>query len=299
MRNMRVNYAAVGGFVLVMLTALVVVVALLTGRTGTTDGYTTRFANVAGVKFGTKVTYEGYVVGQVEKIDPVRDGALTTFILTVEVRRGWGIPKDSTARITSSGLLSAVIVDIRGGTSPVMLAPGTEIASAGGGNLFDTLSNVAGEMSDLNQTALKPLLTTLTARINAAGDLLEKQAPDILANLLAISTDLAQKTPRVTANLDSASGVLAHRLATEDNAKRIESTLAALDKMTNGNQAAVDASIKDLRYSLQAVARNIDSVSYNLEGTARNLNEFSRQLRDNPAVLLQGHPAVEGGGQHK
>ena len=50
MRNVRVNYAVVGGFVLGMLGVLVGVVALLTGRTGATDTYATRFANVTGVK---------------------------------------------------------------------------------------------------------------------------------------------------------------------------------------------------------------------------------------------------------
>jgi phospholipid/cholesterol/gamma-HCH transport system substrate-binding protein len=42
------------------------------------------------------------------------------------------------------------------------------------------------------------------------------------------------------------------------------------------------------------VARNIDSVTYNLESTSRNFNEFSRQLRENPGVLIGGtKPARE------
>ena len=39
MNNNKVNYVIVGGFVLAMLAGLIVSLALLTGRTGATDGY--------------------------------------------------------------------------------------------------------------------------------------------------------------------------------------------------------------------------------------------------------------------
>ena len=71
---------------------------------------------------------------------------------------------------------------------------------------------------------------------------------------------------------------------------------AAEDHRETRGLPAADVLLKDLRYSLQAVARNIDSVTYNLEGTARNMNEFSREIRQDPAVLLGGgRPREETG----
>ncbi|MDP7667464.1 MAG: MlaD family protein, partial [Rhodospirillales bacterium] len=110
MRSGKVNYLIVGGFVIVMMTALVVSVALLTGRTGATDGYFTVYRNVTGVKFGTQVLYEGYPIGQVETVTPVEAEGGMRFRVEYTVREGWLIPEDSVAQIAAPGLLSALTI---------------------------------------------------------------------------------------------------------------------------------------------------------------------------------------------
>lgn len=310
MKDARINYAIVGAFVLVMLVAGAVSIALLTGRTGASDTYFTTLNNVTGVKYGTKVTYEGFVVGQVEDIAPLRDGTKTRFRVTLSVREGWGIPADSVARAAASGILAAMAVDIRGGNSATMLTEGAEIPGGPSANIFAVMNEMAGQVADLNQNALKPLLTTLNVRADALGKVLEEQAPEILANLAKITTDLAVKTPRITSDVERMTNTLSTKVVTEPNAERIsqsienvadltaglkdsrhkvDAVLNSLDKVVSGNRHEMDAAIKDLRYTLQAVARNIDSVTYNLEGTTRNLHEFSRQVRDNPGVLIGGN----------
>lgn len=63
MNGGKLNYVVVGAFVLAMLVALVVSLAVLMGRTGATDDYYAVYRNVTGVKFGTQVLYEGYPIG--------------------------------------------------------------------------------------------------------------------------------------------------------------------------------------------------------------------------------------------
>lgn len=309
MKDVRINYVIVGGFVLSMLVALLVVIALLTGRTGSTDTYITHLSNVQGVKYGTKVTYEGFVVGQVEDIVPLRSDGRTSFRLVLAVRENWPIPEGSIARVASSGILAAMTVDIKGGASEKMLAPGSQIPGGPAANIFATMNEMAGQVAVLNQQGLLPLLANINQRVDSIGSILEKQAPDLLANLLAISSDLAVKTPRITADVQKMTGTLSNQVLTEQNAGRISQTLdnvqqltaglkdsrakvdavlTALDKAVEKNGPTVEASLKDLRYTLQSVARNIDSVTYNLESTSRNFNEFSRQLRENPGVLIGG-----------
>ncbi|MGE5477671.1 MAG: MlaD family protein [Bacteroidales bacterium] len=315
MKDVRINYVIVGGFVLSMLAALLVVIALLTGRTGSTDTYITHLANVQGVKYGTKVTYEGFVVGQVEDIVPLRADGRTSFRLVLAVRENWPIPEGSVARVASSGILAAMTVDIKGGASEKMLAPGSQIPGGPAANIFATMNEMAGQVAVLNQQGLLPLLANINQRVDSLGTLLEKQAPDLLANLTIISADLAAKTPRITSDVQKMTGTLSGQVLTDQNAQRIGQTLAnvqeltaglkdsrhkvdavlsALDKAVEKNGPTLEASLKDLRYTLQSVARNIDSVTYNLESTSRNFNEFSRQLRENPGVLIGGtKPARE------
>ena len=46
--------------------------------------------------------------------------------------------------------------------------------------------------------------------------------------------------------------------------------------------------MSDLQHTLETVARHVDAISHNLEVTTHNMNEFSRQLRENPGVLVRG-----------
>ena len=60
------NYVIVGAFVLLMLLALVLWIALLSGRTGATDRYTIAYTNVMGLAEGAPVSFQGYRIGKVE-----------------------------------------------------------------------------------------------------------------------------------------------------------------------------------------------------------------------------------------
>lgn len=322
MRDDRINYLLVGGFVVAMVAALVIAIAAVSGRTGSTDAYFASYDNVAGVRYGTKVLYEGFAVGQVEEIKPERDGGKVRFTMRLAVTRGWPIPEDSVARIAASGLLSAIAIDIKGGSSGTLLKPGAHILSQPGGNLFAAVSDIATEVTALSHTALRPLIETLNRTMTAFGPVLEQRAPQLFDNLIALSADLAVKTPRISTNVeemtngmnrlfspantqkaedaldnaDKATANLAELTRSLKSSKaKVDQLLTTLDKAAADNSDTVTQSLRDLRYSLQAVARNIDSVTYNMEGAARNMNEFSREIREDPGLLLGGHPHGDTG----
>lgn len=322
MKNSQINYVVVGGFVLVMVVALLASIALLTGRTGATDPYFAVYDNVSGVQFGTKVMYEGYPIGQVDRIEPVRTDEGTSFRVHLEVQEGWPIPVDSVARVAASGLLAAVAIDIKGGSADSYIEPGSKIPSGSSGNMFAAVSEVAAQVGDLSENGLMPLLETLNDTVGALSGSLKDEAPKIIGSLALVAQDLAQKTPRITENAEILSADLRKVLA-DGNAEKLQSTITnvtafsenllemsksleasrvkvdelvtGLNQTLQGNQENIDDSIKDLRYTLQAVSRNIDSITYNMDGTTRNLLEFSRQVRENPGVLLRGTGGGEDG----
>jgi phospholipid/cholesterol/gamma-HCH transport system substrate-binding protein len=71
---------------------------------------------------------------------------------------------------------------------------------------------------------------------------------------------------------------------------KVEGIVEELDGLLADNRENVNQGLQDLRYTAQAVARHIDAITYNLEGTSRNMHEFSRQIRQNPGLLLGGTP---------
>ena len=293
MRDDQRNYVIVGAFVIAVTLGLVVWIAVLAGRTGATDEYHVHFANVMGLSSGTQVLYQGYPVGMIEDIRAtVREGR-QVFRLDLSLERGWRIPQDSVATITASGLLSAVVVNVRAGASETLLEPGSEISSVEAPDLFAAMSSVAEDVGELIEESLKPIL----AAVGEGG-------PEIIADLEAFTAKLNETLARIDGFLS------------EENARRIEDTLENLEStsvsfatvsgeleqtrirvdallesvngMVEENRRPVGQAVVDLHESLESVARHIEAIAYNLEVTTRNMNEFSRQIRENPGVIIRG-----------
>ncbi len=302
MYKQKINYVIIGIFVTAMLSAGVGSIALLAGRTGMVDRYFIVLDNVADVKFGTQVRYEGYPVGQVEGITPVVEGAGMKFRVEISIQLGWRVPSDSIARIGSSSFLAAKTIDIDSGDSQVAVALGERIASAPPSDILATITATAGEISELNRKNLTPLLETL----QSLAETVEGGAPRILDALVAFTETLnesiepfqqilAQRNvdavQRSILNMEETTGNLAaiSRNLTETMVK-VDNLAGNLDRLVENNKGNVDQSLKDIQYTLSTVSATVGSIVHNLEGTARNMNEFSRLIRQYPGLLLDGTP---------
>ncbi len=302
MYKQKINYVLIGIFVTAMLSVGVGAIALLTGRTGPADRYFIVLNNVADVKFGTQVRYEGYPVGQVEDITPVVEGAGMEFRVGISIQPGWRVPSNSIARIGSSSFLAAKTIDIESGDSQVAVAPGARIASAPPSDIFATITATAGEISELSRRNLTPLLETL----QSLAETVAGAAPRILDELTAVTESLnesieplqqilAQRNVDAVRssilNMEETTGNLAaiSRNLTETMVK-VDNLTGNLDRLVENNKGNVDQSLKDIQYTLSAVSATVESIVYNLEGTTRNMNEFSRLIRQNPGLLLDGTP---------
>ncbi len=324
MRNNRINYIIVGTFVLAMLIGLVVSVAMLTGRTGATDSYYSVYDNVSGIKYGTQVLYQGYPIGQVEEVVPVQQEGQVRFRVNFSVKSGWQIPEDSVAQITSSGLLAAVTINIHAGDSKQALKPGTQVTGGEAVNLMGAMSSIAAQVTDLSEHSIKPLLANLNKSVGSFGDILESDGKGMVAQLRAMVEQLNARTPQITKELQSFAermnqgGKGFSDLFNDKNQTRIEQALdnlakaskqfseltsdlaktrALLDKLIQDsdslvakNDPTVTRSMEDMRHVMEVLAGQIDSISHNLDLSSRNFYEFSRQIRQNPSLLLSSKP---------
>ncbi len=313
MKSNKINYLIVGSFVIAVVVGLVVSVALLTGRTGAVDSYYAFYRNVTGVKFGTQVLYEGYPIGQVEEVTPRERGGRMWFRVDFGVTKGWRIPDDSFAQIAAPGLLAAVAVNINAGSSKSALKPETEIKAKEAADMFSVLSDVAGNIGDMAETSLKPLIANINRTVAMVGDLLQEDGRDIIKETVTLVRNLAARAPKIlddvesfSANMNKTSTELSV-LLNEENRKKLEGIMTNLDQaarnmdlvmssvkgMISDNKKAVETSVNDLRHVADTVARYVDSVNQNLDGAARNMYEFSRSIRQNPGLLLGGTPPAD------
>lgn len=310
MQDNRINYVVVGAFVSAMLVAFVVVISILAGRSGATDEYFTVYENVGGVKLGTLVFFEGYQIGQVDEVEPLTDGPRMRFRVTMAVEEGWRIPEDSVARATVSGLLSAIAIDIRGGDSTTMLAPGSEIRGVEGTNIFATLADISAEFGDLSRNSLRPLIDNLNRYVDTFGSTTMEHLPALLRNLENISASLErsslvverdilkpanrQRFDTILANFDTTASNLATVSGElEDTRQLLHKSIESINTVVDANAGNVDEAMRSLRYTLDTLARYVDDIAHNADSTARNMAEFSRTIRSNPGLLLRGAPAPD------
>ena len=302
MYKQRVNYVIIGVFVTTMIVAGVASVALLNGRTGPVEHYFVVLDNVADVKFGTQVRYEGYPIGQVEGITPIIDGPGMKFRIDVSIRQGWQIPTDSIARVASSNFLAAKTLDIESGQSPATVKVGQQIAAEPATDVFATITQTASEFTKLSRERITPLLATL----QSLGETIQGDAPRITRELVAFTEELNETLKPIQQilsdeNLRAVNNIVGNVEETAETMNglgrdlsgtmaKIDNLTLSLDRLIESNMDDVDQALKDVRYTLSAISSTVDSVVHNLDGTARNMNEFSRLIRRNPGLLLDGTP---------
>lgn len=317
MRSSKINYLVVGVFVIGMIVALVTSVALLTGRTGATDNYFTYYSNVTGVKFGTQVVYEGYPIGQVEGVTPEEKDGRMRFRVDFGINQGWRIPKDSLIEIAAPGLLAAVTLSIHAGAEKISLKPGDQVPSKERSDVFAVVSSVAGQLGDLMDSNIKPLLSNVNDAVISINRIIEKEGISLFQDARNVTKDLAElvqlmaeRVPRIADNIEAFSSKMNdtsdefQKLLTPENRMKMEAIIQNLDKAAQSTQVVVKEiqglivdnegdlrkAIGETLYIVESVSRHIDAINQNMEGAARNMYEFTRQIRQNPGLLLGSQP---------
>ncbi|MGR8950131.1 MAG: MlaD family protein [Gammaproteobacteria bacterium] len=327
MKREHINYFAVGLFVLAMFAAFFVTMYWVTGRTGPSDDYYVHYANVTGLKFGTGVYYEGFRVGQVEKIEPEKTPGGVRYQLRLSIKRDWQIPDDSLAKIISTGLIAAPQIGIEQGQSSVYLQPGDEIPGLERQNMFSALNDAASELHYVSRNGVMPLLENLSQRVteisNHVIDFRESQLSPLVTNLdRRLNGEVLVDAAEMMKKLNDSAAQLQQVLGSENRGKlknflthiddvainlndlisRIEQTrqhmngvLTSLDDLTTGNSERVattldnaNTSAEEARKMMRTINTHLDSILYHAEGSTRHLHEFSKAIRENPTRLIRG-----------
>ncbi|MCP3866867.1 MAG: MCE family protein [Gammaproteobacteria bacterium] len=315
MKRDNINYLVVGSVVIGAFVLMLYTLYRLTGGVGENDQYFAHYVNAGGLTEGTPVTYQGYKVGSVSVITPMRIEGRTSYRVEFLIRDGWKIPTDSVAQIYSEGLLAETVINISEGDSRSYLSPGSELTGRQGVDIFQAVNKVADEASMLITDNVRPLLQNLNGRVTRLGDQIDAEIPTILEDIKALVASLrmgADRVPqildesvehklkRVLDNADQTTGNLL--LLSEgllDTRKKLDLLLVRSSGTVADNRKDIRRSISTLRRSLDTVASYLEGIMHNLEGTSRNMNEFSREIRDNPGLLLGGKPPREVGVGHE
>ena len=289
MRNDKRNYVAVGAFVIAMLTALVVWIVRLGDGSGPTDAYIIVYENVSQLKAGAQIQYEGYPVGSIDAIAPQHSDGKPVFLVEVSVQKGWPIPADSSAAIVA-GIFEAAVIDIAGGSASELLAPGSAIPARESADLFSLANDAADKIGRI--------LDDIAAREPVLLENLEIVSSDLRRAMAQINTLLDDenvgRVGQILTNAEGAMGNLNQLLdELRDAGANVNQLVTSLDRLLDEEDGDLSEAIDDVRHSTAALASHIDAIISNLEDATRNANEFSKQIREDPSVLLRGRETEE------
>ena len=148
-----------GAVVIVIAAAFLAYAVAGSGRAGA-EGYLlhARFDRIDGLAIGADVRLAGVKVGRVtgERIDPRTFQAVVTFSVQDDIK----LPKDSSAQITTSGLLGGSVLSVvPGGATATIPAGGNVTITQSAVSLEDLLGKLIFNVSDLTKAVQKKILT--------------------------------------------------------------------------------------------------------------------------------------------
>ncbi|NOZ38372.1 MAG: MCE family protein [Gammaproteobacteria bacterium] len=306
MKKDHINYFAVGSFVLAMLALLIASMLYISGRGDATDTYYVSYTDISGIHDGTTVTYGGYKIGKIKNVQPLRDKKGTRYRITLAVRAGWTIPSDSTAQITSPGILAEKTIEIREGKSTSLLSVGDKIKSLPAIDMMAIMNRLSGEFGEFTEADIRPLIKSLSHYLNGIGDDLNRQLPQITKDTRTLLTTMNKTAVNMNKLINADSRKHLHSMFKNTNkmsqslltlSQRLNDTTDKLDHLMEKSQQLLDdnsddirQSVVDMRTSLETLSQNIDSMVHNMNASARNMNELSRELRRNPSLIINSKP---------
>jgi phospholipid/cholesterol/gamma-HCH transport system substrate-binding protein len=302
----KVNYAAVGVFVLILSGALIFGVLWLASGGAARKVYDTYYAHmdesVSGLDLDAPVRYRGVEVGRVRRIE-LAPNNIEQVRLTMAIERGTPVRVDTVATMRMQGLTGIAYIELTKGrqdSPPLVAQEGEDYPSIRGGpSLLVRL--------DAAVTALLTNVNKSSENFNALTDETNRRAiAQALADLSVVSRSLAARSAEIESGLTNAARSMenAARLTQEMSqlVERAQRSADAFDRMTTELSRA-GASASDTLDGVRAEARQFATETLpeaqllvaDLRDLTASLRRFSEQLERNPSVLLYGRSTSKPG----
>lgn len=156
--------------------------------------------------------------------------------------------------------------------------------------LAELVTDVKRQLNNLLGPRTADRVDETLGNVSLAAAAFAELSVDLKANLGRVLTPETIEQVRGALSSFSLAANNVSRLSSQliQTREHLDKLLLNLDGVVVENRPDLRQSISNLRFTLQTVSQHIGAFSQNLESTSRNMAEFSRQLRQNPGVLLRG-----------
>ncbi len=287
----KAEKARLGAFLIISIAILAIVLFFMVGKQLFVKkvGYMTRLAeSVSGLDLGTPVKQNGVEVGNIVAI--VTDSSdITKSIVRFEVAKGTPMKTDMVASMGSYGITGLKYIEITGGSySSSDIPPGGEVKSELSmlGKITMRADSIALKIDHLLGNIINITETQNRSQI----DRLIKSSADLSSGLDTLTQDIVRVRPGKRMD-----GILTQLEATSKDirakvhAAEIDQTVHEYRKAAEGMTGVA----QKLDITVLRVQEDLTQSMSNLKETMKNMNTFSRQIKENPSILLRGESKQE------
>ena len=239
------------------------------------------YDNSDGIEASSPVTIKGYRVGTVDRVwYDVQTGKVNA---EFSVKRGYPLPVDSKAKITSASLMGAKVIDLQLGTAPKMLESGDTINSLMEPGLLQMASAEYGNMKDM----VTSLVNKLSKALDGVNAVLSDQNVANLSALLANANSISGNVDRMVANDLAKTMSNLQNLSAELNsaAPKITNIVDRVGMMADTMSMTVPALMANAGAAVENLNAALAAVN-NAEGTAGKLI-YDKELYNNLTAASQ------------
>ncbi|MDX1514341.1 MAG: hypothetical protein R3174_11440, partial [Gammaproteobacteria bacterium] len=205
----------------------------------------------------------------------------------------WNVPKDSVAQIKAAGLLAAVTIDIRAGSSKDALKPGDELAGQEQADVIAAVSEAANTLKVLTNTSIKPLIENLHRYVTNFGSVLDERGGDLVSDLATLANELSTRAPEVitkfvavTEEIKSTSAQL-RLILSEENADKIGSVVNNVLAASENLVELTEDTKKQIRVLLGPnTSQKVDRALVNISDASANIAKLSEDVNENLKTIL-------------
>lgn len=264
--------------------------------------YYAAYDQINGVQTASPVMIKGVKVGSVTGIsfEPSRS---SNVVLKLTVKKQYGIPENSEAKIFSSSIMGSKAIEIDLGSSPVMLQKGDTIRASRDRDMMDVaaseldffkqkVSQLTGDLSrtlagidaliEDNRGSIQTMTTHLSSISGSVDDLLASEG-EALRSALHSLTEFSQMLGRNTERVDSIVGHMDRftgELADAGIVRRLDESLTELNdvlsKIDRGD-GTLGKLLNDgeLYGSLEEASANLSALLADLKANPKRYVHFS------------------------